>query len=316
MHVAIIEPLGVDRSVVERLMKEAAIHTFDYFDQRTTDQVELAKRAQGAEAIIVANAPITQEMLEQCPDLKMISVAFTGLDHIDLAWCEEHGVRVENCAGYATEAVAEEVFALALSLYRHLDECDRRVRAGSDRSGLVFRELAGKTLGLVGNGAIARRVMALGRAFTMDLYCYARTERPLEGVTYVGLEELCQRADILTLHVPATAQTTHLIGAHELSLMKPDAILINCARGAVVDTDALVAALEARTIAGVGLDVFDTEPPLDPSLPIISAPHTQLAPHIGFATEEALSERARLAIDHVGAYVKAARRRAVAPPRK
>ena len=305
MHVAIIEPLGVERSLVERLMGEVAGVTFDYFDQRSVDPDELARRARGAEAVVVANAPVTERMLAQCPDLRMLSVAFTGLDHIDLAYCDEHGVEVVNCAGYSTEAVAEEVFGLALSLYRHLGECDRRVRAGADRAGLTFRELRGKTLGLVGNGAIACRVMEIARAFGMDLVCHARTERPIEGVRYMGLEEVCRRADVLTLHVPATPSTTHLIGERELGLMKPDAILVNCARGPVVDTDALVRALEEGRIAGAGLDVFDTEPPLEPGLPILAAPNTQLAPHIGFATVEALCERARLAIGHVANYARA-----------
>ena len=307
MHVAIIEPLGVERSLVERLMGEVAGVTFDYFDQRSVDPDELARRARGAEAVVVANAPVTERMLAQCPDLRMLSVAFTGLDHIDLAYCDEHGVEVVNCAGYSTEAVAEEVFGLALSLYRHLGECDRRVRAGADRAGLTFRELRGKTLGLVGNGAIACRVMEIARAFGMELLCHARTERPLEGVTYVGLAELCRHADVLSLHVPATPSTTHLIGERELSLMKPDAILINCARGPVVDTDALVQALEEERIAGAGLDVFDAEPPLDPALPILAVAGTQLAPHIGFATVEALAERARLAIEHVSDYVRSSR---------
>lgn len=308
MHVAIIEPLGVERSLVENLMGEVAGVTFDYFEQRSVDQDELARRAQGAEAVVVANAPVTGCMLAQCPDLRMLSVAFTGLDHIDLAYCDEHGIEVVNCAGYSTEAVAEEVFGLALSLYRHLTECDRRVRAGLDRAGLTFRELNGKTLGVVGNGAIARRVMEIARAFGMDILCHARTERPLAGVTYVSLEELCRRADVLSPHVPATPATTHLIGERELSLMKPDAILINCARGPVVDTDALVRALEEKRIAGAGLDVFDAEPPLDPALPILAVAGTQLAPHIGFATVEALAERARLAIAHVAHYVQDARR--------
>jgi D-3-phosphoglycerate dehydrogenase len=248
---------------------------------------------------------VSAQVLAAAPNLKMLSVAFTGLDHIDLAYCEEHGIKVVNCSGYSTNAVAEEAFGLAISVYRHLVECDARTRAGADKSGLAFRELHGKTLGVVGNGAIAQRVMEIARAFGMKLLCWARTPRELDGVTYVSLDELCAQADILTLHVPAVPETHHLIDARRIALMKPTAILVNTARGPVVDNEALAEALENGTISGAGLDVFDAEPPLDPGLRILHAPHTVLAPHIGFATQEALDARAHLAIEHVREFLNA-----------
>ena len=302
MHISIIEPLGVDEQLVHKLMRQIENCTYRYFTERSVDQEVLAERAAAADVIVVANAPVTAQVLEAAPELKMVSVAFTGLDHIDLAYCEEHGIEVVNCAGYSTEAVTEEAFGLMLSLYRHLGECDHRSRTGRDKSGLSFRELRGKKLGVVGNGAIARRVMELGSAFGMELLCYARHERPLEGVTYLPLDELCASCDVLSVHVPAVPDTFHMIGAGQIARMKPDAILINTARGPVVDTEALVAALEEGRIAGAGLDVLDTEPPFDPSLPILCAPNTVIAPHIGFATQEALDARAHLAIDHVAEF--------------
>lgn len=298
-HVAIIEPLGVNEQLVRDLMDEIPGITYEYYTERSVDQAVLAQRAHGADVLVVANAPVSKEVLAAAPNLRMVSVAFTGLDHIDLAYCDAHGIRVVNCSGYSTNAVAEEVFGLALSLYRHLGECDRRVRAGADRSGLSFSELYGKTLGVVGNGAIAQRVMEIARVFGMKLLCWARTQRPLEGVTYVALDELCAKSDVLTIHVPAVADTYHLIDGRLISLMKPTAILINTARGPIVDNDALALALAHGIIAGAGLDVFDTEPPLDPEMPILHAPNTVLAPHIGFATQEALNERAYMAIYHV-----------------
>lgn len=299
MKIAIIEPLGVSEQLVHELMGQLEDCTYEYFTERSTDQQVLAERAAGADIIVVANAPVSSTVLEAAPDLKMLSVAFTGLDHIDMAYCEEHGIEVVNCGGYATEAVAEEVFGLALSLYRHLMECDRRSRNGGDKSGLAFRELRGKTLGLVGNGAIALRVMELARAFGMSLLCSARNERPLDGVTYVSLDELCAQSDVISIHVPSVPSTHHMIGAAQIALMKPSAILINTARGPIVDTDALVEALEEGCIAGAGLDVLDTEPPFDPNLPILHAPNTIVAPHIGFATQEAIDDRAHMAIGHV-----------------
>lgn len=305
MHIAIIEPLGVNEQLVRGLMDELEGHTYDYYTERSVDQNVLAERSQGADVLVVANAPVGEQVLAAAPDLKMLSVAFTGLDHIDLAYCEEHGIKVVNCSGYSTNAVAEEAFGLAISVYRHLVECDARTRAGADKSGLAFRELHGKTLGVVGNGAIAQRVMEIARAFGMKLLCWARTPRELDGVTYVSLDELCAQADILTLHVPAVPETHHLIDARRIALMKPTAILINTARGPVVDNEALAEALENDTISGAGLDVFDTEPPLDPGLRILHAPHTVLAPHIGFATQEALDARAHLAIEHVREFLNA-----------
>ena len=299
MRIAIIEPLGVDERLVHELMGQLEGCAYEYFTERSVDQEVMAERARDADVIVVANAPVSAHVLEAAPNLRMLSVAFTGLDHIDLAYCEEHDIEVVNCAGYSTEAVAEEAFGLMLALYRYLLECDRRSRNAGDRSGLAFRELCGKRLGVVGNGAIAQRVMELGRAFGMELLCYARTERPLEGVTYLPLDELCATCDVLSVHVPSVPETYHMVGAAQVALMKPSAILINTARGPVVDTDALVAALEEGRLAGAGLDVLDTEPPFDPDLPILHAPHTVIAPHIGFATQEALDARARLAIDHV-----------------
>lgn len=299
VHIAIIEPLGVDERLVHELMEQQEGCTYEYFTERSTDQQVLAGRAKGADVIVVANAPVSKTVLDAAPDLKMLSVAFAGLDHIDMAYCEEHGVEVVNCGGYATEAVAEEAFGLMLALYRHLLECDRRSRIGGDKSGLAFRELRGKTLGLVGNGAIACRVMELARAFGMRLLCHARDERPIEGVAYVSLDELCAKSDVLSIHVPSVPGTFHMIGAGQIALMKPTAILVNTARGPIVDTDALVAALEEGRIAGVGLDVLDAEPPFDPDLAILHAPNTVIAPHIGFATQEALDARAHMAIDHV-----------------
>ena len=303
MHISIIEPLAVDEQLVHDLMGALEGCTYTYYTERSIDQTVLAKRAHDADIVVVANAPVSRSVIEACPKLQMISVAFTGLDHIDLACCEERGIKVVNCAGYATNAVAEEVFGLAIALYRHLGECDHRMRTGGDKSGLAFRELHGKTLGVVGNGAIARRVMEIARVFGMDILCFARHERPLEGVRYVSLDELCAESDVLSIHVPSVPETHHLIDKEQFARMKPTAILINTARGPIVDTEALVEALETGRIAGAGLDVLDTEPPFDPALPILHAPHTVLAPHIGFATQEALDDRARMAIDHVREYL-------------
>ena len=182
--------------------------------------------------------------MERCPNLKMISVAFTGVDHVDMDYCRERGILVSNCAGYSNTAVSELVFGLALSLYRRIIECDRAVRAGKDKTGLVGLELAGKTFGIIGMGAIGTRTAQLAKAFGCRVLGFNRSPKQVEGVRMVELDELLRESDIASLHVPLTEQTRGMIGEREIGLMKPSAILINTARGPVVDSAALAAALK------------------------------------------------------------------------
>ncbi|MCI1207803.1 MAG: D-2-hydroxyacid dehydrogenase family protein, partial [Microbacteriaceae bacterium] len=250
--------------------------------------------------------PLRRAVLERLPEVRCISVAFVGVDHVDLDYCTEHGIVVSNCPGYSQEAVAELVFGLALALYRDIPVADDRVREGGTAAGLSGREISGKTFGIIGAGAIGRRVAQIARALGATVVAWNRTPRTVEGIEFLPLDEVLQRADILSVHVASTPQTHHLIGAEQLALLKPSAILINTARGPVVDSAALAEALTTGTLAGAGLDVFDTEPPLDQSEPLLTAPHTVLTPHLGFATHEALETRAHLVFENIAAYVAGA----------
>lgn len=213
--------------------------------------------------------------MRAAPKVKYIAVAFTGVDHVDLSACRARGIAVSNAAGYSTNAVAELVFGLAIGLYRSIPACDQRARTGGTKDGLVGPELHGKTMGIVGTGAIGRRVAAIASAFGCKLLAYSRTEREemkALGAEYVTLEELMERSDIVSLHVPVTDGTRGLIGRELLEKMKKSAILINTARGPVVDNAALAEALENGSIAGAGIDVFDMEPPIPGDYPLLTAP--------------------------------------------
>ncbi|MDO4293435.1 MAG: 2-hydroxyacid dehydrogenase [Eubacteriales bacterium] len=305
MKLAILEPLGVEQETLLRLAREklpAEVEVACYGD-RTTDREELVKRAKDAELLAFSNLPFPGEVLERCEKLRMISVAFTGVDHVDMKMCRERGILVSNCAGYSNTAVSELVFGLTLSLYRRIVECNEAVRQGKDKTGLIGRELAGKKFGVVGLGAIGSRTARLARAFGCEVYAFNRSQKQEEGVTMTDLDTLLSVCDIVSLHVPLTEQTRGLIGGRELSLMKKSAVLINTARGPVVDSAALAEALKSGQLAGAAADVFETEPPIPQDHPLFSCPNFLATPHVAFATHEALYKRAEIMFDNIAAYL-------------
>ena len=305
MKLVILEPLGVEQEKLLALAEEKLTDRVEIeaYDTRVTDADALAERAKDADIVVLSNLPFRREVMERCPNLKMISVAFTGVDHVDMDYCRERGILVSNCAGYSNTAVSELVFGLALSLYRRIIECDRAVRAGKDKTGLVGLELAGKTFGIIGMGAIGTRTAQLAKAFGCRVLGFNRSLKQVEGVRMVELDELLRESDIVSLHVPLTEQTRGMIGEREIGLMKPSAILINTARGPVVDSAALAAALKEGRLAGAAVDVYETEPPIPQDHPLLSAPHVAATPHVAFATKEALYQRAVIVFDNVAGYL-------------
>jgi D-lactate dehydrogenase len=211
------------------------------------------------------NSKLGADVLAQFPSLKLVATRSTGFDHIDLNWCQAHGIAVANVPDYGDSTVAEHAFALLLAVARNLVEAVERTRRGDfSQAGLRGFELSGKTLGVIGTGRIGRRAIEIAGGFDMtvvahDLYPEEDTASRL-GFRYASLDEVLTAADALTLHVPATQATASLISDREFSLMKPGAILINTARGNVVDVPALVRALADGTLRGAGLDVLPQEP--------------------------------------------------------
>ncbi|MBR4300757.1 MAG: hydroxyacid dehydrogenase, partial [Bacteroidales bacterium] len=199
-------------------------------------------------------------------------------------------------------AVSELAIGLMLDVYRKITEMDANTRQLGSRGMFLGRELHGKTVGVVGTGAIGIQTINLLKAFGCKVLAYSRTQRSevkALGVEYVSLEHLMANSDIVTLHVPATQNTAQMINAEMISLMKPSAILINTARGAVVDNNALAQALKNGKIAGAGIDVYETEPPLLENHPLLLAPNAVLLPHIAYATREAFDIRADIVMDNI-----------------
>jgi D-3-phosphoglycerate dehydrogenase len=305
MKIAVVEPLAVDQVKLEEIVKRKIPSDIEivYYDTRTTDEQELIARSQDADIIALGNIPFGKNILEKCKNLKMVAIAFTGVDHVDVGYCHENNILVSNCAGYSTVAVSELVFGLLIDLYRNIIPCNEVVRKEGTKEGLVGFELEGKTMGIIGTGAIGIRTARIAKAFGMKVIAYSRTQKDI-GIDYTSLETVMKEADVISLHVPVTNETRGLIGKEELGMMKNSACLINVARGPVVDTQALADALNNGEIAGAGIDVFDTEPPISLENPLLSAKNTVLTPHVAFATKESMVKRAEIEFSNIAAYLK------------
>lgn len=304
MKIVVMEPLGVALAKIEALAAglQAAGHEFVYYTTKETQQDKLLARVQDADIIMLANQPLSAEIINACLNLKMLSVAFTGVDHVDLAACRARNIMVCNAAGYSTNAVAELVFGLAISVIRNIVPCDARCRTAGTKDGLVGFELFGKIFGVVGTGAIGSRVAKIAAAFGCRVLAYSRSvkqELVEAGVEYVSLDELLAKSDFVSLHVPLTESTRGLLNAEAIGKMKQGAVLLNTARGPVVDSEALAEALNSGKLAGAGIDVFEGEPPIAKEHPLCSAKNTVLTPHVAFASREALEKRAEIVFANI-----------------
>lgn len=284
-------------------------------------QAELAEACHDIEGLVVVGARVTEEVLRAAPKLRAVSTPSVGYDHIDVAACTARHIPVTNTLGVLEETTADLAFALVLAVARRLLEGDKFIREGNWREWQFWMlhgaDVHQKTLGLFGFGRIGQAVARRGRGFSMRILYYSRhrvpeaIEREFEA-RYVDRETLLRESDFLSLHVPLTAETHHAIGERELRLMKPSAFLINTARGKVVDEEALVRALETKLIAGAGLDVFEQEPKVHPSL--ITMPNVVLMPHVGSATGETRLRMAMLAAENLIAVLSGRRPRDVVNP--
>ena len=304
MKIVMLESLGIcEKSLnnfAERLRKFG--HEFIFYNTRIEDEKVIIERAKDAEVIIVTNLPLSAQVIKSCLKLKMISIAFTGVDHIDMETCRENNITVCNSSGYANQSVAELVFGLIISLKRHIVSCNAVVREGKTRQGFIGNELLGSKMGIIGTGAIGMKVAELAKAFGCGLLGYdiSKNKEVLQtGLKYVDLNMLMKESDIITVHVPLLESTRNLINKDKISLMKPSAILINAARGPVVDSEALANALNQGKIAGAGIDVFEMEPPIPKNHPLLHAKHSVLTPHVAFATHESFNKRAKIVFNNI-----------------
>jgi glyoxylate reductase len=276
---------------------------FVWPEPRPPSAAEFIEHAAGADAIVtMVTDRVDEAVLEHCPSLRVVANVAAGYDNFDVPALTRRRIPAGNTPDVLTNSTADMAFALLLASARRVVEGRDAVLAGEwtvwDPALMLGLELSGSTLGIVGMGRIGQAVAKRALAFSMRVIATSRTERPVEGVTYVDLETLLRESDVVSLHVALSEATRHLISVDELSAMKPSAILINTARGAVVDQVALAAALTNHTIGGAGLDVFEREP-LDLDDPILLAPNCIVVPHIAASTYATRNAMGHLAADNV-----------------
>ncbi len=281
-----------------------------YVEYDKTPLEEIVPRLKEAEVAIVNKVPMRAPTLEQRPDLKMIAVAATGYDVVDVAYCKAHGIAVANIRNYAVHTVPEHAFMLILALRRSLLAYREDVQNGVWNKSEQFcffthpiGDLHGSTLGIIGEGAIGQGTAAIGRAFGMKVLFADHPPPKMAGVTFTPHDEVIAQSDVISLHCPLMPSTRNLIDLAAFRKMKRTAILINTARGGLVDESALIQALDEGLIAGAGFDVLTVEPPRN-GHPLLDVrrPNFILTPHIAWASDEAMQFLADQLIDNIDAW--------------
>ncbi len=276
---------------------------------------EVARRVDGADVVVLNKVKMNADTLAGARLPALICVAATGYDNVDLDFCRQNGVAVCNVAGYSTDSVAEITVTLALALFCRLPAYSRFVESGAYTRGGVanclvppYKELRGKIWGIVGYGSIGAQVAAVARAFGCHVLAVKRT--PAAGVDVVPLDELCRRADVISVHLPLTDATRGIIGERELALMKKDAILVNVARGAVIDEAAAAKAVKEGRLGGLGADVYTTEPMPEnhPFYALLGKDNVLLTPHMAWGAVEARERCLAEIIENIGAFFRGERR--------
>ena len=308
-------------SVVADLRRPDFPHA--WVDHVSTRVEQVEERLQGATIAIVNKVPLTGDIIRRLPDLQMVAVAATGTNCVDLSACRERGIVVSNIRGYAEHTVPEHVFTLLLALSRNLVAYRQSVQAGRWQQAEQFcffdhpiRDLHGATLGIVGSGSLGGGVVRLAEAFGMRVLRAEHKGATMVRPGYTAFAEVLCEADAISLHCPLLPETRGLIGEAELQAMKPTALLINTARGGLVDEGALVRALKEGWIGGAGFDVISEEPPaadhpmVEPEL--LALPNFLLTPHVAWASRPAMQILADQLIDNIEAYVAGRPRNRVA----
>jgi glycerate dehydrogenase len=279
----------------------------EYIEHETTSLDEIVPRLAGAQVAIVNKVPMRAETLRQLPQLKMIAVAATGYDVVDVPYCKEHGIAVANIRNYAVHTVPEHAFAMILALRRNLLAYRQDVENGVWNKSAHFcffthdiGDLYGATLGIIGEGAIGQGTASIGRAFGMRVLFADHPPPKMEGVAFTPHDQVIAQSDVISLHCPLLPATRNLIDIGAFRKMKRNALLINTARGGLVDEAALIQALDAGLIAGAGFDVLSIEPPKH-GHPLLDVrrPNFILTPHIAWASDGAMQFLADQLIDNI-----------------
>jgi glycerate dehydrogenase len=284
-----------------------------------SDLFEVGPRLRDAQIAIVNKSTVGGDVIRESRRLKLIALSATGSDNVDVATARECGVAVANIRDYCSTSLAQHVFALVLGLTQQINRYDALVRRGAWQASRTFalfdypiRELTGRTLGIVGSGALGQAVARLGQCFGMEVAISARLGTPREEVPHdrVFFDDLLERADVLTLHCPLNATTKHMIAAPQLQRMKRDALLINTARGGLVDSEALATALRQGEIGGAGIDVLPAEPPpADQPLLAPDIPNLIVTPHVAWAAQEARQRALDQVTENIADFLRGGRLR-------
>lgn len=309
MIIKLLEPLSVPDLLIEELaqnIKDAG-HEFVYYTEKTTDVGELARRSEDADIVIIGNNPYPKEAFENAKDLKLINVAFTGVDHVDQKAAKDQGIQIANAAGYSNTAVAELVIGLTIDILRKISFGNESIHEGEEVVIYQGNEIKGKTVGIIGTGNIGMETAKLFKAFGANLLGFNNHEKEEAkklGLKYVTLNELLEQSDIVSIHLPLNDSTRNILSKEKLALMKESAILINAARGPIIDNDGLAELLNEGKIAGAGIDVFDMEPPIPADYALLNAKNTVLTPHVAFLTDESMVIRAEIAFKNAEKYLE------------
>ncbi len=309
MKIAIMESLGISEQELQACMApfEQEGHTFCIFE-KTTDEKALIRQAEDADVMILANMPMPAPVLENCPNLKFVDIAFTGVDHVAMDVLRSRGIVASNASGYSNEAVAELGVGMVIGLLRNIPQVEARCRAGQTKDGLVGCEMKGKTVGIIGLGKIGKRSAELYHAFGCEILACSRSvhaDAP-NYIRQVSRQELLEQSDVVILHCPLNDSTRGMIDKAALASMKPSAVLVNLARGPVAKAQDLADALNNGVIAGAAIDVFDKEPPLSPDEPLLHAKNTIVTPHIAFASKESMTLRAQIVFENLRCWLDGA----------
>jgi glycerate dehydrogenase len=300
----------LDRASLKATVRKFAFAS-QYVEHEKTAPEQVVPRLKDATIAIINKVALRADTLRQLPRLKMIAVAATGYDVVDIAYCKEHGIAVANIRNYAVHTVPEHAFAMILALRRNLLAYRQDVEAGVWNKSEQFcffthpiGDLHGATLGIIGEGAIGQSTAAIGRAFGMRVLFADHPPPKMDGVTFTPHEAVLAESDVISLHCPLVPATRNLIDIHAFRKMKRNALLINTARGGLVDEAALIQALDEGLIAGAGFDVLTVEPPRDGN-PLLDVRRTNfiLTPHVAWASDDAMQFLADQLVDNVDSWV-------------
>lgn len=305
MKIVFVEPINISPEKAKILISKFATqgHELKIFSDRSEDKDELIKRGKDAEVIVISNIPLNENVISTWKKLKYLCVAFSGTDHVDVNFCREKGIKVSNSAGYSNQAVAELSLGMCLSLLREIPMADAQTRNLQGRNNLTGTELGGKTVGIIGTGQIGSVAARIFHGFGCKVLGNNRHNVDGEYWKYADLNTIIEQSDVISLHVPLTDDTKGMFGKSEFYRMKNSSILINCARGLVVNTEDLKMALINKDIAGAAFDVYEVEPPLPQNHPLLDAPNCFLLPHIAYATHESMQKRINIVLENLESYL-------------